>query len=224
MRALVEHALRSRGAEVVAVSDGAQAVEAAADGFDLILLDIRMPVKDGLAAAREIRRAGCLTPMIALTASDTVCDRSSILGAGFDDLWGKPITLIDLVERVAAYLPSRLERLRSRHSPSASTDKVDLWESRIAAARRAYAADLPTRIEELAEAAAKQDNDTVREILHQLIGSSGIHGFDEFSGESVRLYALCQQAGYSVRPDEMELLKRLAAAASAGMKATPVEE
>ncbi|UCF34420.1 MAG: PAS domain S-box protein, partial [Phycisphaerales bacterium] len=99
-RELIEHALRSAGAHVTTVENGEEAVKVATSRpFDLILMDIRMPVMNGLEATRELRRRGCLTPIIALTASTAEGEQKRILEAGFDDLWTKPISLKGIVER-----------------------------------------------------------------------------------------------------------------------------
>jgi len=86
-------------ADVECVDDGAQAVAATdrAD-YDLVLLDVRMPVLDGLAAARAIRarEAARGTPrlrLVALTANAFAADRQACLAAGMDGFLAKPITL-----------------------------------------------------------------------------------------------------------------------------------
>lgn len=107
IRELIAFTLRRCGAEVTTVENGRQAVEAATrDTFDLILMDVRMPEMDGLSAAVEMRRRGCRSTMIALTASTSDSQRERILASGFDDFWAKPISLDDLAQRAAMYLPS----------------------------------------------------------------------------------------------------------------------
>jgi CheY-like chemotaxis protein len=92
----MEKLLRRRGYEVVSVEDGGDAVEAAATtAFDLILMDLQMPVLDGLAATREIRRAshsaGAGAFIIALTAQALRSDRRAAEDAGFDGFLEKPL-------------------------------------------------------------------------------------------------------------------------------------
>jgi CheY-like chemotaxis protein len=120
---LMESHLRRLGVEVVRAHDGAEAVEQARSAisgegnrFDAILMDIRMPRLDGLAAARLVRaaesRAG--TPpmrMIALTANAFDEDRQAALDAGLDDFLTKPIDLDAVAE---AIFPTRqLDRAES---------------------------------------------------------------------------------------------------------------
>ncbi|MBW5483082.1 response regulator transcription factor [Streptomyces bambusae] len=91
------------------------AVETAVDGLDaldktasyrpeLIVLDIQMPRMDGLTAARRLRAQGSVTPVLMLTARDTVGDRVTGLDAGADDYLVKPFELDELFARVRALL------------------------------------------------------------------------------------------------------------------------
>jgi signal transduction histidine kinase/CheY-like chemotaxis protein len=90
-RALLERA----GCVVETVGDGAEAVEhLARTGYDLVLLDLHMPVLDGLAAARAIRAlpgAAAATPLVALTAAASEDDRRTARRAGMDDFLTKPL-------------------------------------------------------------------------------------------------------------------------------------
>jgi two-component system, OmpR family, response regulator MprA len=71
---------------------------------DLIVLDIQMPRMDGLTAARRLRSAGTTTPILMLTARDTVGDRVTGLDAGADDYLVKPFELDELFARIRALL------------------------------------------------------------------------------------------------------------------------
>jgi CheY-like chemotaxis protein len=100
--------LERHGARVTCASDGAEAVRLAnCDAFDVIILDIRMPVLDGLAAAYQIRAAesaGERTPLVALTANAFASDRRAAVEAGIDYFIAKPVDPFDLVALIETAL------------------------------------------------------------------------------------------------------------------------
>ena len=99
------------GAQVVTVSDGLQAVQAWAPGkFDVVLLDIAMPVMDGKAALREIRQketgtAGAHIPIIAVTANAMSHQIVEYLIWGFDSCVSKPLSMGDITKAIRSLLP-----------------------------------------------------------------------------------------------------------------------
>ncbi|MBI3130199.1 MAG: response regulator [Acidobacteria bacterium] len=92
-RMVAEDLLRRAGLEVEVAMDGRQAVEAATVGaFDAILMDLQMPVMDGIEATRRIReRLGPHPPILALTAHALQSERAECLEAGMDDYLTKPM-------------------------------------------------------------------------------------------------------------------------------------
>jgi two-component system, sensor histidine kinase len=95
--------LETAGATVGRATDGEQALAMAlAQDFALILMDIRMPVLDGLGATSRLRAAGFWRPIVALTASATADQRAACLAAGCNDQLTKPIAPEELVSKVAA--------------------------------------------------------------------------------------------------------------------------
>ena len=95
--------LEYQGHHVVAVSNGALAVEkASSDAFDAIVMDIMMPVMDGIAAMKEIRASGNTIPAIFLTAKAEISDRVEGLDAGADDYLTKPFAMEELGARLRA--------------------------------------------------------------------------------------------------------------------------
>ncbi|MGW3949732.1 response regulator transcription factor [Streptomyces sp. NPDC004752] len=105
VREALQRSLAFEGYDTEVAVDGADALEKAA-GYrpDLVVLDIQMPRMDGLTAARRIRGAGDTTPILMLTARDTVGDRVTGLDAGADDYLVKPFELDELFARIRALL------------------------------------------------------------------------------------------------------------------------
>ncbi|MBK7890648.1 MAG: response regulator [Bdellovibrionales bacterium] len=101
---LAELFLTKSGARVEFANNGLEGVEKACDSrFDIVLMDIQMPVMDGYAATRELRERGYRAPIIALTGFAMKEDRERCLKAGCDDYLSKPFDRSSLVSCVAAH-------------------------------------------------------------------------------------------------------------------------
>jgi two-component system response regulator MprA len=103
VRRMLERTLGAEGNDVRSVADGAQAlVEIERRLPDLVILDVSMPGMDGLAVCRRLRTKGVATPILLLTARDTIADRVAGLDAGADDYLVKPFAPAELAARVRA--------------------------------------------------------------------------------------------------------------------------
>lgn len=97
----VEKGLRSNGFTTTVVGDGEAAYEYAVTGaFDLVVLDIGLPDRDGFTVLREMREARVTVPVIVLTARDSVRDTVAGLEGGADDWMTKPFRFEELLARV----------------------------------------------------------------------------------------------------------------------------
>ena len=97
--------LRAEGHEVDEAGDGATGLEKALTGvYDLILLDVMLPRKNGFDVCRGIREAGLRTPVLMLTARGQVVDKVVGLQLGADDYLTKPFDMLELMARVGALL------------------------------------------------------------------------------------------------------------------------
>ena len=97
--------LELEGYEVEPVADGAAAVERAKAGqYDLVLLDVMLPTKDGFTVCRELRQAGLRTPIVLLTAKGQEIDKVLGLELGADDYVTKPFSPRELLARIKAVL------------------------------------------------------------------------------------------------------------------------
>jgi Amt family ammonium transporter len=101
--------LRKVRADVTIVENGQSAVRCAlqaqeeGNAFDLILMDIRMPVMDGCLATRQLREAGYRLPIVAMTAHAMAGDREEFIAAGCNDYISKPIDVSALLNLVKSW-------------------------------------------------------------------------------------------------------------------------
>ncbi len=99
--AFVEKGLRANGFATTVVGDGLSALDRARSGeFDLVVLDIGLPVLDGFAVLRALRAERCAVPVVVLTARDSVQDTVAGLEGGADDYMAKPFRFEELLARV----------------------------------------------------------------------------------------------------------------------------
>ena len=106
--------LKANGFTPTVVADGQSALDLASTGeFDLLVLDIGLPVMDGFAVLRRLRQAGNALPVVILTARDTVHDTVAGLEGGADDYMAKPFRFEELLARVRV-------RLRDDRAPEST--------------------------------------------------------------------------------------------------------
>ncbi|MGB0715680.1 MAG: PAS domain-containing protein [Phycisphaerae bacterium] len=108
---LISHVLGKAGANVTVVENGKLAVDAIRESetggktcYDVVLMDMQMPVLDGYDATRQLRDMGCELPIIALTAHAMKRDREKCLQAGCTDYAPKPINRDQLIQMISSYL------------------------------------------------------------------------------------------------------------------------
>jgi signal transduction histidine kinase/DNA-binding NarL/FixJ family response regulator len=185
-RKLIRLVLSRAGADVVMAENGLQAVEATREhDFDMVLMDMQMPVMDGYTATGRLRDDGYDRPIVALTAHAMRGDAERCLSAGCSDYLTKPINPDKLLEKISAILAgsspvkhrdSLSRRQSALHAPLVSelpTDDPEFAEivhefigraeEKVAAMHTAYAAD--NNMAELAE------------LSHWLKGAGGTAGF-----------------------------------------------
>ena len=184
---LVEGLLGKEGHSVVVVEDGHKAVEAVKkDSFDVVLMDVQMPVLDGLEATGQIReherRTGSHVPIIAMTAHSMKGDTERCLAAGMDGYVAKPIRREALVEHVAKLVPSgnasaeKTGRAKSLEEPidgEALLQRMggdrELLEQLVELLR----SDSPKLLSEIRAAIERGDAEAARHAAHTLKGSVG---------------------------------------------------
>jgi two-component system copper resistance phosphate regulon response regulator CusR len=106
---MIAKGLREHGHAVDVVGDGASAVQHAATvSYDIVILDLSLPIKNGLDVCRDLRSKGDAVPVLMLTARDAVEDRIVGLDAGADDYLTKPFHFGELLARVRALTRRRV--------------------------------------------------------------------------------------------------------------------
>jgi DNA-binding response OmpR family regulator len=108
----IRQGLEEEGHAVEVAGDGESALVLAAHGppFDLVVLDVMLPKRDGFSVLRALRAAKVATPVLMLTARDSVADKVTGLDAGADDYLAKPFAFEELLARVRALLRRRGEQ------------------------------------------------------------------------------------------------------------------
>ncbi|OZI71757.1 response regulator transcription factor [Bordetella genomosp. 12] len=183
----IAHHLGARGYIVDCASDGQQGYAlAAANDFDLIVLDLMLPRLDGLQLCRRLRHeAGRVTPVIMVTARDTLDERLQGFDAGADDYLVKPFALSELAARIKAVLqraqPATAARVLQVGDLQLHTDTLRLSRAGqplrlppaplqlLAMLMRASPAVVPrARLEEALWRDSPPDSDSLRTHIHQI--------------------------------------------------------
>lgn len=106
-RRLIELVLSRAGAVVTSVTNGQEAVDAINEGdFDLVFMDMQMPVLDGMSATKILRKSGHTLPIVALTGNAMKGDRERCLDAGCDDFLSKPVNIDLLLQCCVRFIGS----------------------------------------------------------------------------------------------------------------------
>ncbi|MDX6476055.1 MAG: two-component system, OmpR family, response regulator RegX3, partial [Gaiellaceae bacterium] len=131
IRHAVGYALRRDGFAVTESGDGAEALEIAEDGFDVVILDLGLPTVCGTEVLRRLRAAGPV-PIIVLTALGMESDRILGLELGADDYVTKPFSMAELMSRVRAVVRRcELEAARSQPVRIVGGLRIDLGRHQV---------------------------------------------------------------------------------------------
>ncbi|MEW5757538.1 MAG: ATP-binding protein [Pseudomonadota bacterium] len=164
------------GARVSVVGNGRDAVETALAGdFDVVLMDMQMPVMDGVEAVMQLRRMGYRKPIAALTANAMREDQARCLQAGCDDFLTKPISREALVKFLQMHLQCEVA-LRSDLTPLRST--LLETDPTFADLVQGFIDRLPQMQQQVRSALQSRDAAELKKILHDLKGVGGSYGYE----------------------------------------------
>lgn len=218
---------RKLGASVEVVSNGKDAVDVAlAKPFDLILMDIQMPVMNGLDATRTLRESGYNRPIVALTANVSSEDRFACSEVGCDGFLIKPVERARFNQVVASYL--REDSLATESEPVHST--LLEQEPELSDLVYEYIDSLPATLQTIRQAVNEQRWDDLKGLAHQLKGTGGNYGFIGLSELAAKLeFQVINQHRAEVEAliSELEAYgKRITDGASSGSgnKITPLHD
>ena len=197
-RELVRVVAEEAGATVREASNGREGVEAAvSEEVDAVLMDIQMPVMDGLTAATVLRGRGFTRPIIALTAHAMSGDRARCFEAGCSGYLAKPIDPDDLLAELAKHLSA--DREQTVTSADAAENRPDAEDQPITCSlptekpaflniAKRFVNDLVARVETMQYEYESNDWKSLGDSAHWLKGSGGTAGFHCFTEPATALH------------------------------------
>lgn len=222
-RLVAREFLRKFGITPKVVINGQEAVDLVTKGnlFDLVLMDLQMPVKDGYVATEEIRQlpGGSNMPIVAMSAAVMKSDRERVTAAGLDDHIAKPIVVTNLEDMLEKYLADfKKEALQDEQIPTAFSDaaasqqfSLNIYEalSRLSGDSQILLKMMRSVIEIQADAPQKlkayfeqQDHDNLQRLAHTLASGMRAVGGNRSSHHALELEK-AMRSGEVFYPDEL---------------------
>ena len=192
---LVSMYLKKLGADVVVTNNGKEAIEQTGkESFDLILMDMQMPVMNGVDATIRLRDMGYKKPIVALTANAMKEDVDACYKAGCDDFIQKPISQENFLLSIMKFLKP-VKSIDEASHPIISTIVIDEPELKDLVQR--FVVKLPQYIENILECDEDKRWDDLRQHIHDMKGTSGNYGYNE-------LYKLMQNIEFELTKENYD--------------------
>lgn len=185
-RKLIRLLLVRAGAEVILVENGLEAVAAVRKGrFDLILIDMQMPIMDGYSATSQLRAEGFTNPIVALTAHAMRGDEERCLQAGCTEYLSKPIRQELLLARIATLLSGTNVEVELNQAMTTPTQdqsgeivsELPIEEPPFAELVREFIGRANDKMFEMQCAYKSNNRSQLKELAHWMKGSGGMAGF-----------------------------------------------
>ncbi len=210
---LAEYLIAKTGVELSTVEDGEAAVEAAlTTDFDLILMDMQMPKMGGVEATDMLKSAGCIAPIIMLTANVDSDSREQITACGADGYFAKPIDTGKFYQMLQQYLPDSGLPGEDLASFSSSGDgeqqacNAMIDEQAMGELKQSFVAGLDSYLADLDTALQLQDWQQIKSICHQLKGNAPVYGFNELGNLAKAIEANIASGANKVEADSIKPL------------------
>jgi CheY-like chemotaxis protein/HPt (histidine-containing phosphotransfer) domain-containing protein len=195
-RELVKLVLENHGLQVDEAENGQVGVERATSSpYDVILMDVQMPVMDGFSATKKMREAGLEVPIIALTANAMKGFERECLEVGYSDYFTKPIDIDSFEAKLAEILgaqpaepgqqaepePGRRRRARATRADGRDEANRGGGEDKFSQLAARFAGRLGGQFEQMGEAWRERDYPALADLAHWLKGAGGTVGFNQFT-------------------------------------------
>jgi signal transduction histidine kinase/CheY-like chemotaxis protein len=229
-RELIKLLLEDAGLTVNEAENGKIAIESLEKNtYDVILMDVNMPVMDGLTAVASMRTSGIQVPIIALTANAMKGYEQKCLDAGYSDYLSKPINIDSFMEMMVRLVGGQTlaEEAKAVGAASAVADEPAIL-SRLAHKGEKFEAiiarfieRLRNKVEEFKDSMQREDMQQLAELAHWLKGAAGTVGFDIFTEPATELETKAKS--HDVAGARIELKKIIDLSARVALSKTATE-
>lgn len=219
-RKLIEAVLAESGLEIEIAENGQIGVEKALqNNYDIILMDMQMPVKDGYTAATELRQSGIETPIIAMTAHAMLDDEQKCLAAGCSGYLSKPINISRLLTTVAdaLYVPHQVDAIDTQAAEAEDNERnenplissLPTHKPVFAKVVVKFVDYLEEQLIIIQEAIDNGDHARLAWVAHDLKGAAGSAGFADFNEPAFQLELMGKNQDLHAAQASLEELTKL---------------
>lgn len=185
--------------------------------YDLILLDMQMPVMDGYVAASTLRDLEIDTPIIALTAHAMKGAKEKCTDAGCNDYLSKPIVAGDLLDKIVEWIPDAKQSAKSSNTAPIAIQRDDNITSTLPLHNEAFLEIvqdfgdlLQDTMQKLHSAANAKDFEQLKNLAHILVSTAGGAGFADFTEPARHIEAISRERQYNKIAEAIQVIDELA--------------
>ncbi len=177
-RKLIKLLLENTDVTITTAENGKQAVETALSlDFDLVLMDMQMPIMDGIEATKWLRAAGYTVPIVALTANAMKQERQQFLDAGCDDFLSKPINR-------KAFFATLKKYMKTVVTQDEDTGGIDAGMREL---EQEFVNSLPERMQKISDGFSRPEYSLAQTECHKLKGIAGVYGYQNITEQAGKI-------------------------------------